>query len=137
MESDEDVGEKRPDTGYSLVSPDRRHMAQQSKPETKTSAWMPFIVWSIPVIFGAGAAVASITTVSKQVDAVQSKLDGHLATHPDFDRRLLATESKASQCERTGDALHAEIRNLQDKVSRLEQNVVALCATQRSAQCVR
>lgn len=138
MESDDQRSEQRPDTSYSLVSAERRHMAQPSKPsESKTTTWMPFVLWSIPIIFGAGASVASVTTVAKQVDAVQTKLDAHLSAHPDADRRALATESRTAQCERSTDALHVELRTLQDRVTRLEQNVVALCATQRSAQCVR
>lgn len=103
--------------------------------ESPAARYLPFILWLIPVIFGAGGTIAAISNVSSSADKTSARLDAHLSERQAEERRLQSMQSRVEQLDKTLDKQSNEIEALRKDVKSLELNVAVLCRASKGIRC--
>jgi chromosome segregation ATPase len=106
------------------------------EPDKGASKYIPFVLWLIPVIFGAGASLASLRSVAQSVETLDKRLSDHVVHAVSLERGVNEAQAGLRECSKDTTDQAGDLRELQRRVSALEQNVAALCA-QRGAACKR
>ena len=105
--------------------------------DSPTAKYLPFVLWLVPVVFGAGGTIAALSNVSDESTRTARRLESHIEAGQTFDRRMQALESELGAQQKALDAQQREINSLQGEVKTLELDVAVLCRAVRGARCTR
>lgn len=108
-----------------------------NKDDSPTAKYLPFVLWLVPVIFGAGGTIAALSNVSEETKRTTRKLEAQIEAAQSSDRRVQALESEMAAQQKALDAHAREINSLEREVKSLELDVAVLCRSVRGARCTR
>lgn len=108
-------------------------MPDQEPPSQWQKVW-PVIAYLVPLVFGAGSAIAALRYVAAETDKLSARVERLQVQVVEAQRELADCQSARHSTNRDVATLDKQTGQLEGRVSKNERNLAVLCA-QRSSKC--
>lgn len=116
--------------------PPRARTDDDAETKSPLSRYAPTLVqtslWMMTVVFATGVFYSSTSASSERVRKLEADFAAHVTSegHPVTSEKIRALAATTQKIEQTVESLDATAR-------RIDENMIALCAVVRGAQCTR
>jgi len=112
----------------------RQGSTPDQEPPTQWARVWPIIAYLVPLVFGAGSAIAALRYVAAETDKLSARVERLQVQVVEVQRELADCKSARHSSNREVATLDRQTSQLEARVSKNQRNLAVLCA-QRSSKC--